>query len=288
MPTAKPAVTKTKRVSKRPAAKKSTNKRKGKKSSSSPFRHVTSYTLWTTLAVVAAILLFFIGKLIVDNAFVIQAKFGDIVYPEGDVRGIDISHYQDEIDWDRLRNADLNGVPIRFIFIKATEGTNIIDENFNQNFYHARGNGFVRGAYHFFSTSTDPILQAKHFCRIVQLDPTDMAPILDVEKRDGLTAAQLRTNVLRWMDYVEKHYGVTPILYTSYSFRKDYLNTPEFDRYPFWIAHYYVDKLSYKGEWKFWQHSDRGHVDGIKGEVDVNVFNGTYEDLLQLRVGEEE
>ena len=90
------------------------------------------------------------------------------------------------------------------------------------------------------------------------------------------------------MDYVEKHYGATPILYTSYRFRKDYLNTPEFDRYPFWIAHYYVDKLSYTGEWKFWQHSDRGHVDGIKGEVDVNVFNGTYEDLLGLRVGEDD
>jgi len=98
----------------------------------------------------------------------------------------------------------------------------------------------------------------------------------------------LRTNVIRWMDYVEQHYGATPILYTSYTFRRDYLNTPEFDRYPFWIAHYYVDHLQYKGPWTFWQHSDRGHVDGINGEVDVNVFNGSYEDLLELRVGEKE
>ena len=196
---------------------KTTTRRKGKKKGSSPLRHVTSTALWITLAVVGAILLFFVGKLVVDNAFVIRAKFGDIVYPEGDVRGIDISHYQEDIDWDRLRNAELNGVPIRFIFIKATEGTNIIDENFNHNFYHARGNGFVRGAYHFFSTSTDPIQQAKHYCKIVQLDPEDIAPILDVEKRDGLSVEQLRTNVIKWMDYVEKHYGATPILYTSYS-----------------------------------------------------------------------
>ena len=158
---------------------KTTTRRKGKKKGSSPLRHVTSTALWITLAVVGAILLFFVGKLVVDNAFVIRAKFGDIVYPEGDVRGIDISHYQEDIDWDRLRNAELNGVPIRFIFIKATEGTNIIDENFNHNFYHARGNGFVRGAYHFFSTSTDPIQQAKHYCKIVQLDPEDIAPILE-------------------------------------------------------------------------------------------------------------
>lgn len=264
---------------------KATTKRKGKKKSSSPLR-LTSYVLWIVLAIVAAIILFFVGRLIVDKAFNINAKYGEIVYPEGDVRGIDISHYQEEIDWDRLRNAELGGVPIRFIFIKATEGVDLIDENFNHNFYHARNNGFLRGAYHFFSTTTDPVRQAKHYCKIVQLDSTDIVPILDVEKRDGLTVAQLRTNVIRWMDYVEQHYGATPILYTSYTFRRDYLNTPEFDRYPFWIAHYYVDKLKYTGEWTFWQHSDRGHVDGIKGEVDVNVFNGTYHDLLQLRVGE--
>ena len=276
-----------KTLSKRPVATKSTIRRKakkGKKNSSSPLRLVVGIVL----SVVALILLFFVGRIVVDKAFNINAKYGEIVYPEGDVRGIDISHYQEEVDWDRLRNADLGGVPIRFIFIKATEGVDLIDENFNQNFYHARGNGFLRGAYHFFSPVTDPVKQAKHYCRIVQLDPDDIAPILDVEKHDGLSVEQLRTNVIRWMDYVEQHYGATPILYTSYSFRRDYLNTPEFDRYPFWIAHYYVDHLRYKGPWTFWQHSDRGHVDGINGEVDVNVFNGSYEDLLELRVGEKE
>lgn len=276
-----------KTLSKRPVATKSTTRqkaKKGKKNSSSPLRLVVGIVL----SVVALILLFFVGRIVVDKAFNINAKYGEIVYPEGDVRGIDISHYQEEVDWDRLRNADLGGVPIRFIFIKATEGVDLIDENFNQNFYHARGNGFLRGAYHFFSPFTDPVKQAKHYCRIVQLDPDDIAPILDVEKHDGLSVEQLRTNVIRWMDYVEQHYGATPILYTSYTFRRDYLNTPEFDRYPFWIAHYYVDHLQYKGPWTFWQHSDRGHVDGINGEVDVNVFNGSYEDLLELRVGEKE
>ena len=183
---------------------KATTKRKGKKKSSSPLR-LTSYVLWIVLAIVAAIILFFVGRLIVDKAFNINAKYGEIVYPEGDVRGIDISHYQEEIDWDRLRNAELGGVPIRFIFIKATEGVDLIDENFNHNFYHARNNGFLRGAYHFFSTTTDPVRQAKHYCKIVQLDSTDIVPILDVEKRDGLTVAQLRTNVIRWSTTMVLH-----------------------------------------------------------------------------------
>lgn len=115
--------TKSTSVTRRPVAKKSTARRKakkGKKHNSSPLLHV----VWIVLAVVAMILLFFVGKLVVDKAFNINAKYGEIVYPEGDVRGIDISHYQEDVDWDRLRNAELGGVPIRFIFIKATEGFN--------------------------------------------------------------------------------------------------------------------------------------------------------------------
>ncbi len=284
--------TKTAKKKKKPTPKVKTKKtlavtRKGKKTqSSSPLHRAPFYILWTLVAFIMVVFVYFGCKLIIDNAFVIRAKFGKIVYPDGEVRGIDISHYQQEIDWDRLRNAEINGVPIRFILIKATEGTDIIDENFNENFAQAHKNGYLRGAYHFFSTHSNPISQAKHFCRIAQLEDYDILPILDVEKIDNLTPAKLRENVIKWMNYVEQHYRVTPILYTYYSFRVNYLNTPEFDRYPFWIAHYYVEELSYKGEWKIWQHSDRGEIDGIKGNVDVNVFNGTYEELLKLTIAE--
>ncbi len=267
--------------------KKTTHRTKGKnRLSSSPLHRLPYYILWTLVAVIIAVFVYFGYRMVADKALVIQAKFGKIVYPDGDIRGIDISHYQREIDWDKLRNAELNGVPIRFILIKATEGTDFIDENFNENFAKARKNGFLRGAYHFFSTRSNPVSQARHFCRIAQLEDFDILPILDVENIDDLTPAQLRENVLRWMNYVEHHYRVTPILYTYYSFRVNYLNTPEFDRYPFWIAHYYVEELEYKGEWKIWQHSDLGVIDGIDGHVDINVFNGTYEELLKLTIAE--
>jgi len=267
--------------------KKTTHKTKGKNMrNSSPLHRLPYYALWTLVLVIIAVFVYFGCRLIIDNTFIIKAKFGKIVYPNGDIRGIDISHYQQDIDWDKLRNAEINGVPIRFILIKATEGTDLIDENFNENFVKAHKNGFLRGAYHFFSNRSNPISQAKHFCKIAQLEDFDILPILDVENLDNLTPAQLRTNVLKWMNYVEHHYRVTPILYTSYSFRVNYLNTPEFDRYPFWIAHYYIEELKYKGEWKIWQHSDLGVIDGIKGNVDINVFNGTYEELLKLTIAE--
>ena len=263
----------TTKPTKKPTTRKPATKRKPavntrkKPQAPSTFSRATRYTLWTLLALLAAILIYFISRVIIDNAFNIKARFGHITYPAGTVRGIDISHYQHEIDWDRLRNADIDGVPVSFALIKATEGTSIIDEYFNQNFYQARQNNIHRGAYHFLTTSSDPVAQARHFCKIVQLETGDIRPILDVERRDKLTPAQLRT---------------TPILYTSYKFRTDYLNTPEFDRYPLWIAHYYVERLRYKGQWVIWQHTDRGTVDGIEGHVDLNVFNGTHEDMEEM------
>ena len=73
--------------------------------------------------------------------------FGEQKYPAGySIHGIDISHHQGEINWERLRNATIDNSPIRFIFIKATEGVDFLDENFNDNFYQAKDNNFIRGA----------------------------------------------------------------------------------------------------------------------------------------------
>lgn len=263
-------------------------KNKGKKkNNSSPFKHFTSNLFWAVIAFMLIIIGYFLFRLVTENPFYIIPRYGNVKFPNGDVRGIDVSHYQKDIDWTKLKNAQINGVPIRFIFIKATEGSTIIDENFNQNFYQARNAGLIRGAYHFFSTQSSPKDQARWFSKMVWLDKYDLPPVLDVEQAGGLTPKHLQTMVLQWMDYIERRYGVTPILYTSYKFKQTYLNTPEFDKYPYWIAHYYVDKLQYQGKWAFWQHTDRGYVNGIEGEVDVNVFNGDYNDLVNMTIGGE-
>ena len=275
------------------AKRRTTTKRKSTKSKKgtrrNPLRRVPSYVLWTALAFIVVIYITFFYKTFVGPySFRWKAIFSQVTYPKGTVRGLDISHYQGDIDWDKLRNAQIQGVPVSFIFVKATEGTDIWDENFNQNFHNARKNDFVRGAYHYFSPSTSGKAQAKYFCKMVQLEEKDLPPVLDVEEMGNCTTAQLQREVLSWMKIVEKHYGITPILYTGYKFRTSYLNTPEFDKYPYWIAHYYVDSLEYKGEWAFWQHTDAGKVDGIKGNVDINVFKGDYQDLMDMTIQEEE
>ena len=267
-----------------PTKRKSTRKKK-KGTRRNPLRRVPSYILWTALGIiVVSYITFFYKTFVGPYSFRWKALYGNVTYPKGKVRGLDISHYQGDIDWNKLRNANIQGAPVSFIFIKATEGTSIWDENFNQNFHNARKYDIVRGAYHYFSPSSSGKAQAKFFCKMVQLDENDLPPVLDVEEIGGYTTQQLQREVLNWMNAVEKHYGVTPILYTGYKFRTSYLNTPDFDKYPYWIAHYYVDSLEYKGEWAFWQHTDVGRVDGITGDVDINVFKGDYQDLMDMTI----
>jgi len=216
--------------------------------------------------------------------------YGDAEYPDGyEIHGIDISHYQDDIDWNKLKTAKIENSPVKFILIKSTEGSNQLDENFNDNFYQAREHGFIRGAYHFWSNKSTPRQQAYYFLKQVHLEDGDLPPVLDVEhKPKDKSNEEFQRDVLTWLHIVEDKYHVKPILYTYYKFKEAYLNTPVFDDYPYWIAHYYVEKVAYKGPWKFWQHTDVGKLPGIKGYVDFNIYNGSYYDLRKLTIGNQD
>jgi len=218
-----------------------------------------------------------------------KARYGEVPIPEGySIRGIDVSHHQGHIDWEKLNNGNIGGEPVVFAFVKATEGRTLIDENFNENFYQAREAGLMRGAYHYFIPDTYAGKQAEHFIRQVQLEDGDLPPVLDIEETGNLSINQLRKSALTWLRTIEKRYGVKPIIYTSYKFKLAYLDTKEFEEYPYWIAHYYVQNLKYEGKWKFWQHTDVGRLPGIKGNVDFNVYNGSMYDLRKMTIRKNE
>ena len=216
-----------------------------------------------------------------------RALYGDAKYPEGyEIHGIDISRYQGDIDWDALSNAMIEGCPLRFIMIKSTEGSSIVDPNFKENFRQAREYGYIRGAYHFWSNKSSARNQAYYFLNNVRLEEGDLPPVLDVEhKPKDRSVEDFQRDVLTWLHIVEDRYHVKPIIYTSYKFKERYLSAPVFDDYPYWIAHYYVDKVEYKGPWKFWQHTDAGRLPGITGRVDFNIYNGSYYDMKKLTIG---
>lgn len=200
------------------------------------------------------------------------------------VHGFDVSHHQGNIDWGEIRRAvDQTDTPIRFVFIKATEGGDFVDKRFAKNFKQAREYGFLRGAYHFYQPSTAPELQAANFVSQVELVSGDLPPVLDIEVKP-VDVAKLRADLLIWLRRIKEFYGAKPIIYTSYKYKMDYLSGKEFDEYPFWIAHYYTDSVRYEGMWHFWQHSDMGKLPGIRKNVDLNVFNGTLRELQELLV----
>ena len=255
---------------------------------------------WKRLPRWVRILLLFLGGIVYAWAFYYffvsptgfrwRALYGDAEYPDGyEIHGIDISHYQGDIDWNKLKMAKIENSPVKFILIKSTEGSNQLDENFNDNFYQAREHGFIRGAYHFWSNKSTPRQQAYYFLKQVHLEDGDLPPVLDVEhKPKDKSNEEFQRDVLTWLHIVEDKYHVKPILYTYYKFKEAYLNTPVFDDYPYWIAHYYVEKVAYKGPWKFWQHTDVGKLPGIKGYVDFNIYNGSYYDLRKLTIGNQD
>jgi len=229
---------------------------------------------------------FFVGP----TGFRWRALYGEANYPEGyEIHGIDISHYQGTIDWEELQQAMIGGCPLRFIIVKSTEGSSSLDENFNDNFYQAREYGFIRGAYHFWSNKSSAREQAYYFLKQVHLEDGDLPPVLDIEHAPaGVEVEDFQRDILTWLHIVEDKYHAKPILYTYYTFKEKYLSAPVFNDYPYWIAHYYVPKVEYRGAWKFWQHTDAGHLPGIKGYVDFNIYNGSYYDLRKLTIGSED
>ena len=241
------------------------------------------WTIWSAvslvgLAYVVVVYFFFF------RPYLLRDEVQDIYFLRPYVHGIDISHHQGEIDWPRLSLATYRERPINFVFMKATEGGDFVDDSFRYNFSQARECGLVRGAYHFFLPDVPAEVQACNFISQVQLQPGDLPPVLDIEVMGKGGAEQLQQSAATWLSLVERHYGVAPIIYASYKFKTKHLNNPPFTHYPYWIAHYYVEDLEYKGPWKFWQHTDRGRLDGIATRVDLNIFNGNLEELMQLTI----
>lgn len=216
-----------------------------------------------------------------------RALYGDAEYPEGyEIHGIDISHYQGKIDWEQLKNAMIEGCPVRFVIIKSTEGASRLDDHFRENFNQVRDYGFIRGVYHFWSNKSSAREQAYYFLDKVHLTEGDLPPVLDIEHKPAdKSVDDFQMDVLTWLHIVEDKYHAKPIIYTYYKFKEKYLSAPVFDDYPYWIAHYYVDKVQYQGKWKFWQHTDAGKLPGIKGYVDFNIYNGSFYDLRKLCIG---
>ncbi len=200
--------------------------------------------------------------------------------------GIDVSHYQGNVDWASVKSAGME-----FAIVKATEGTNTVDSEFGNNWSGIKAVGLVRGAYHFFHTDKSAEEQADHYIETVRLEPGDLPPILDVEITEGVAMEEIDDEIKTWLDRVENAYGVTPMVYANLNFVKTVL-TAEFSRYPLWLADYTTETPTVPeiwNDWTLWQYSQSGSVTGVDGAVDLDKFQGTaaeWDSLLVPRAGQ--
>ncbi len=206
--------------------------------------------------------------------FVRYPEFGIDIPANFPIHGIDVSRYQNFIDWDEVKAMQVEDVQINFSFIKATEGLGNVDIYYTRNWDKAQNAGVIRGAYHYFLATKSGKAQAQNFINVVELEKGDLPPVLDVEQTFGVPGDKLKKNVKEFLETVELYYGVIPIIYTNVDFYNHYLKG-DFDKYPLWVAHYLrKDRPRITRDWLFWQHSEQGRVNGILNRVDFNVFNG--------------
>ena len=195
--------------------------------------------------------------------------------PGFEVHGIDVSHYQSRIDWDSIAAQE-----IQFAFVKASEGEGMVDSLFDRNWTSLKRVGIKRGAYHFFRPTLSVYKQARNFIQNVSLLPGDLPPVLDIEVLDGASQKITLIRLQTWLNLVEEHFGIRPIIYTNLNFYQEHL-AGHFKDYPVWIARYNSrqPRLKDKENWDFWQYGNRGRIKGIQGDVDFNVFHGSMQEL---------
>ena len=180
--------------------------------------------------------------------------------------GIDISHYQGNIDWDKLIKADSS---ISFVYCKATEGLNLVDRHWKRNRESLIDMNLPHGAYHFFRPKSSAKEQALHFLNNYQSNQSDLPPVLDAETFE-VSNQDLIKAMKVWLEIVEEKTGKRPVIYTSYHMYSTFLKAA-FKNHKFWVANYsYIPSRFNDEQIIHWQFTDQGTVNGIKGNVDVN------------------
>ena len=205
-------------------------------------------------------------------------NFGKITPHHHPVHGIDVSKWNGDINWTTVKNSGVS-----FAFIKATEGKDRLDAKFNEYWQRARAVGLPYAPYHFYYFCSTADQQADWFIANVPKSAVYLPPVLDVEWNGESKPCTYRpspltvqTEMKRFMDRLEAHYGKRPIIYTSVDFHRDNL-VGHFAGYPFWLRAVaeHPENIYSTRKWAFWQYTSTGVVPGISGDTDINVFAGS-------------
>ncbi len=226
--------------------------------------------------VVALVGIIVVASLVLSGAILLNNPSKE-KYP---VRGVDVSAYQGEINWETLSKQN-----IEFAFIKATEGSSFVDRNFEYNYEEALKTDLRVGAYHFFSFDSGGQTQADNFIETVEKVENMLPPVVDFEfygdkENNPPEAEGVRAELAVLLEQLEDYYGRKPIIYATGKAYNMYLSG-HYSEYDIWIRNVFFKPGKLDGkEWTFWQYSSRECLEGCSGEekyIDMNVFNGSLE-----------
>jgi lysozyme len=229
--------------------------------------------------------------------------------PNGQVFGIDVSKWQTNVKWDRVKAAGAE-----FVFVKASE-SGFADPKFKQHWADSKSVGLPRGAYHFYRQAIEAQKQIDIYLKTLGDDPGELTPVLDIEDTSSKNAASMLKGSLQFLQAIEQKLQRQPMIYTA----KWYWDGPQVvvggkypdwaKAYPLWVASYpfpngaptldqiVTQKLkprmpsSWK-KWAVWQFAEKGAIDGnfkdtgALANTDFNLFNGALDNLLRLATGE--
>lgn len=191
--------------------------------------------------------------------------------------GIDVSKWQKDIDWDKVKNAGVDFAIIRAGYRGSSTGTLVEDPYFHANMKGASASGIKTGVY-FFTQATNEVEAVEEASMVISMVKDYMLdyPIyIDTEgaggdgRADGLDV-ETRTLVCEAFCRTIENAGYEAGVYASRNWYNNRLDVSKLERYSIWLAEYRSTPL-YQGYYEIWQHSSKGKVDGIEGNVDLNI-----------------
>lgn len=198
-----------------------------------------------------------------------------------DYDGIDVSHHQGVINWERVSYDTC----VKYVYIKATEGSSIVDRNYQQNAEGAQKVGLNFGSYHYLTSKSSVIDQFRNFYSVVDKRKQKVIPMINIEEEgvQGWNRTQIQDSLALMIRLIRKYYAATPIIYSSARFYNENL-APRFNDYQLFLARYNAKQpvAAGAGRRNVWQHTDQGIVDGIDTPVNLSIMprGTTLHDLL--------
>ena len=215
---------------------------------------------------------FFIGAFILVLFLVIAIPVYALSPSSNQIyRGIDVSEWQGNIDFARVKEAG-----IEVVYIRAGQGFSYKDAKFERNYEEARKSGLKIGVYHYMTARSveDARTQAKFFVSLISGKQIDCRLAMDFESFGSLSRDEVNQIALAYIDEVKKLSGKEVVVYSN-TYDATYVFNSEVAREPLWVAQYGVSEPQDNGHWNNWvgfQYSSTGRINGINGNVDLDRF----------------